>query len=709
MSKSVLFKSLFVTCSLSVLGSVIAAHAEDIVISGPQNATVVLDGGDTLTITKDGIIEPPSGDVGVVSTGGNNEVLNNGRVWTEGNSAHGIFNDSSSESPVTNSGTVHTEGVAAFGINSTFSDYSPVTNSGTVHTEGGGAIGINSQDSSFSPIINSGTVHTEGGGYIGIRNQFSDNSPVTNSGLVHTEGASGSFGILNETSSNSPVNNSGKVHTESDQAHGIFNNSNANSAVTNSGAVYTGGQNAYGIFSFQNTNSMVTNRGYVVSQQSDAIRMYDTNGVLNLEAPGFVGGEINFALATTVNLKTGPSHSVLWDLSTGSMIGGDPASFSGPVPWFYNSTNKQYATYDPTGLAGAVNGLGDMTSLLSLVGRNGLDRPSAPSSIDFVSAYLPASPASDANQRIEQAFADPAMGAAPNNVYAADLSAAAMAYSALGRFWIIGFGGQMTHDGDSMTLDHDITQMGVAAGYTWQSVSGLTLGVMAGYLQSDMDAKSRFSPSHDIESQGWFAGLYGEQAMEAFNIDFGVNGGMLSHDSSRFVNDNLALTNGLTLGQSHANASYDSWFISPEVGIRTDINTGNLILTPSARVRYAHQAIDGFSESGSNANAKIADRDIGMIEASAEIAVSKQLSFGTLTGRVGYVSRHSTGDETVSITMIGINNQVGFGDTDSEAAYLGFTTDIDLSANSKLVLDANAYFSGNMQGYQGMAKLVASF
>ena len=106
MSKSVLFKSLFVTCSLSVLGSVISAHAEDIVISGPQNATVVLDGGDTLTITKDGIIEPPSGDEGVVSTGGNNEVLNNGTVRTEGFSALGIYNENSDNSPVTNSGTV---------------------------------------------------------------------------------------------------------------------------------------------------------------------------------------------------------------------------------------------------------------------------------------------------------------------------------------------------------------------------------------------------------------------------------------------------------------------------------------------------------------------------------------------------------------------------------------------------------------------------
>jgi len=680
-SKSVLFKSLFVTCSLSVLGSVIAAHAEDIVISGPQNATVELNGGDTLTITKDGIIEPPSGDEGVVSTDGNNEVLNNGTVRTEGERAYGIRNESSDYSPVTNSGTVRTEGERAYGIYNIFSSNSPVTNSGTVRTEGERAYGIRNESSDYSPVTNSGTVRTEGVNAWGIYNESSDYSPVTNSGTVRTEG---------------------------DYAYGIYNIFSSNSPVTNSGTVRTEGTGAYGIYSRDNTNSAVTNRGSVISEQSDAIRMEDDGGVLNLEAPGFIGGRINFYEDTTVNLKTGPSHSVLWDLSSGKMIGDNPASFSGPVPWFYNDTTKQYATYDPTGLAASVNGLGDMTSLLSMVGRNGLGRvngPSAPSANGFVSSYLPASPASDADRRIEQAFGDPANVTDSDNAYAADLDTADMSYAAPGRFWITGFGGEMTHDGDSITLEHDITQMGVAAGYTWQQSSGLTLGVMAGYLQSDMDANSRFAPSHDIESQGWFAGLYGEQAMETFTIDFGVNGGMLSHDSSRFVNDNLA-----PLGVAHAKADYDSWFISPEIGIRTDIDTGNgLIVTPSARVRYAHQSIDGFSESGSNANAKIAGRDIGMIEASAEIAVSKQLSFGTLTGRVGYVSRNSTGDEAVSITMIGINNKVGFGDTDSEAAYVGLSTDIDLSASSKLVLDANAFYSGNMEGYQGMAKLVASF
>ena len=564
-------------------------------------------------------------------------------------------------------------------------------------------------------MTNSGTVWTEGERAYGIYNESSDYSPVTNSGTVRTEGER-AYGIYNESSDYSPVTNSGTVRTEGERAYGIYNESSDYSPVTNSGTVRTEGVNAWGIYSRDNTNSAVTNQGSVISEQGDAIRMEDDGGVLNLEAPGFFGGRINFDQATTVNLKTGPSHSVLWDLNTGTMIGGKPASFSGPVPWFYNSTTKQYATYDPTGLAASVNSLGDMTSLLSMVGRNGLGRvngtsaPSAPSANGFVSSYLPASPASDADRRIEQAFGDPANVTDSDNAYAADLDTADMSYAAPGRFWITGFGGEMTHDGDSMTLEHDITQMGVAAGYTWQQSSGLTLGVMAGYLQSDMDAESRFAPSHDIESQGWFAGLYGEQAMEAFTIDFGVNGGMLSHDSSRFVNDNLATTNELTLGQSHANASYDSWFISPEIGIRTDIDTGNgLIVTPSARVRYAHQSIDGFSESGSNANVKIAGRDIGMIEASAEIAVSKQLSFGTLTGRVGYVSRNSTGDEAVSITMIGINNKVGFGDTDSEAAYVGLSTDIDLSASSKLVLDANAFYSGNMEGYQGMAKLVASF
>ena len=145
------------------------------------------------------------------------------------------------------------------------------------------------------------------------------------------------------------------------------------------------------------------------------------------------------------------------------------------------------------------------------------------------------------------------------------------------------------------------------------------------------------------------AGLPASMAGNGFTIDFGLAGGWLSSDNTRFVNDNLALTNGLTLGQSLALASYDSWFIAPEVGVAMDFDMGDVVYTPSARVRYSMQDIDGYTETGSASNADVGSRFIGLIEANVEMAATKRLDFGSLTGRAGYMFRSSNGDDAASI------------------------------------------------------------
>ncbi|WP_419913883.1 autotransporter domain-containing protein [Hoeflea sp.] len=729
--------------------------ADDIVIVGNNPATVVLDGDDTLVITPSGSVTPPPGNVGVQSTGGNNEITNSGSIRTKGIGANGIDNNVSSNSPVTNNGSIHTEGVSADGIwnnvshnspvtnkgsiqtendfaegiDNNVSHNSPVTNSGSIRTKGIGADGIENNASRNSPVINSGSIRTEGENAEGIWNNVSDNasvtnngsihtkgniaagiwndqsdiSPITNSGSIHTEGID-AHGILNRFSNRSPVTNSGSIHTKEADARGIWNNASDDSPVTNSGSIHTGGSRAYGIWnfnsfnspvtnsgsihtkgdfgygiwSFGSTSSPVTNIGWVVSERSEAIRIDDTDGVLNLHAPAFLGGAITFVQGASANITTGPSHSVLWHLPA-NMIGGDP-TISGPVPWFYDATTKQFATYDPSGLQGSFNQLGNMTNLLSQVGRANLETGG---SEEGVAAY--------AGSRVTSAFGNG--GTDADN----------------GQFWITGFGGSIDHDGDASSLGQTIRQIGIAAGYTWQQALDLQLNVMGGYIHGSIEANSRFAQSQDIDSDGVFAGVFGDKQWGNVSIDFGLVGGWLSSDSARFVNDNLALTNGLTLGQSHAVASFDSWFVAPEIGIGMDISRSDIVYTPSAHLRYALQQIDGFTESGSAANAQVGSRSIGMIEANVEVAAAKPVKFGTVTGRIGYLARYSTGDEAVPVVLLNITNTVGFGDTESHSAYLGLAADIDITPTTSLVLDGTGFVGGDLLGFQGLAKLVASY
>ena len=305
-------------------------------------------------------------------------------------------------------------------------------------------------------------------------------------------------------------------------------------------------------------------------------------------------------------------------------------------------------------------------------------------------------------------------GGNSGNSFGMDLTpgeaASTYAPSAGSGFWLTGFGGAFTHDGDSMTLDRDVTQWGVAAGYRGQLASGLEWGVMGGWLNSQIDTSSRWTKSYDIDGQGWFAGLNGRQHFGAFSIDFGVTGGFMDFDQSRFVNDNTATTGGLTLGKSWANASYDGWFVSPEIGISAALGkVGGWNVTPSARIRYAGQWLDGYTETGSAANATVGDRMLGMVEASAEIELSKNIGFGNLSLRFGGLGRWSTGDEAVSVTMLNTTNGIGFGDTDSSAAYAGFGLDFDVAPNTVLSLDATGFLGGSFTGGTGMVTVAAKF
>ncbi|MDF2374253.1 MAG: autotransporter outer membrane beta-barrel domain-containing protein [Rhizobiaceae bacterium] len=277
-------------------------------------------------------------------------------------------------------------------------------------------------------------------------------------------------------------------------------------------------------------------------------------------------------------------------------------------------------------------------------------------------------------------------------------------------FWATGFASVLEHEGDSVrSLDRKIDQYGFALGYSAQT-DGLEWGVSGGYLMSDLDVDSAWATSQTVEGQGLFAGVNGEKSFGAFTIDLAVAGGRVTHDSKRFVNDNLALTNGLTLGQSWAEARYDGWFFAPEVGVSAAIGEWNgWSLTPSARLRHASQWLDGYKETGSNANASVGDRTLGLLEARVELGARKTMGVGSVSTRLGYQIRRSTGDDTAAVTLLDSTNSVGLGDTDSAAAYAGMGINLDITPGMQVYVDVTGYFGDDMTGGQASAKFAASF
>ncbi len=659
-----------------------AAVAADFTVDVPTFVTFTLNDDDTLTITSDGsIVTGANFKHGVdANFAPNTTVTNNGAVTTTGDGAAGIFGSDSGNMLVTNNATVATlGGSGSYGIYLKKSLNSLVVNNGTVTTLADGNDGISIEESAGSRVENYGSVDVEGAQSYAISSNYSDDSTIINYGSVS---ASGEWGIgltLGDTVGSSIVNygtvttggisvygidlwnetdstatNHGSILTEGTEGIGIANEISANSQILNTGTIRMRGVDAYGIYSFDSTAVTITNTGSIISERAYAIMLDDGDGELNLSTAGYIGGGIHFERPAEVNITATLSSSVLWDFSDGAMGGSGDPTISGDAPWFYNSTTKQFATYDPSAFAGQLDELGDMTSLLSRVSQNALDKSG---------------------------------------------------------WWVSGVGGRLDHAGDGATsLNRTITQSGVALGYSDALGDGTRWGVVGGYVRGHTGIDAALANSHDIDSDSWFVGLEADRSFGPLRLYGGVTGGLTGRNGTRFVNDNLALTDGLTLGEGGAGASSLGLFVAPEIGVSAAIGPADgWTLTPAATLRYAAQWTGGYTETGSGANASVDDLALGVLEANAEVSLSKFLGFGTVSARVGYQVRQSAGDATATVTLLDVTNAVDLGSTGSQASYVGFDLNLQPTPNARLTLNGTGYFGSGPVGAQASAALAVDF
>lgn len=607
--------------TLALLGSPGEAQAQACITSGTNQActnSVAISGGNigiadtaTLALTNrsTGSVSGTGGfdEIGYGILAGTANVSNWGSISGTGG-AGGFFGDG--------------YGISANGT-ATVSNWGGITGTGGVGgTNGGSGRGIDTGPSAYvgnwGTITGTGGAGTSGSGGWGI-GISATTANVSNWGSISgTGGAGGTFG----------GNGYGILATTAN----VFN------CGTITGTGGAGGGLGYGIFTYGTAH--VTNCG-TISGSTAALNLTNKADTLTLLPGSKIIGAINLGGGgDTVNFRVGNQNLTFDTLAGATITSNVPFAVSG----------NRVATIDPTPFAMTDRNLMDVTrAVSSLLGDRLGDM-----GIGAAGPALTFAGESGANARIADAFAN----IPGSSAYAPDAAVfknPTVQYSDGTSVWGRGFAGERVQQAED-TLLRTVNQFyGGMVGGDWQAQANLRLGAFIG--------AGRTRSSEDLTMGGnegdlVFGGLFGRYAWGASFLGLAVQGGHSSTDTSRNINNNLALG-----GLETAKASYNGWYVSPEASYGLHYGLGRLAgasytLTPSVKLRYLYASFDGYTESGTSAPVTVGTRAVQGFEERGQLKLTRTQMFAPTEAIMtniygGVLGLQRAGRTTVDAMLLG--------------------------------------------------------
>jgi hypothetical protein len=610
-------------------------------------------GGDGIQLVTGTIDNFGSGKISTLGvdrtaiSGSNFSVTNLGLITAAGVNAVGIESDGPSGSvTVTNFGFLI---AGKFGINAATAN---VTNADKIESTAADGAAINA---ATATVTNSRTIRATGFGSFGV--QATDNLVVNNSAGGTIE-ATGVNAIALQATNTADVTNFGTIR--STNANGIAINA-ASALINNKAGGTISGTIGILASGLNNAGTVITNAGTIAGTGGTAIRLSpaaDTltllpgskiNGVVDMgggaDTVNIVGNTVTITSRVSSVFKVAPVEIPVLLNFTGTL---NTNTVNNPNSMPFVQAAGTIATLDPTAFGQADRTLMNFTGGISSLVQGRLGGSAASGSAVQVVSFSPAG-----GGRANEAFA--AMPAKSSTLGYAKEPSKPLTHTftyadAPYNVWTSGFAGTSMQKGDDIMLRSVASAGAAVIGVDRQVRPDLLVGAFAGGGTGRLSVELN---SQSVDTDYVTGGVYGRFDWISHFLDFTLQGGATANKSQRQV-----LNESAPGGSETATASYDSWYISPEIAYGRRYHFANgYTLTPMGRIRYLAGTFDGYNETGSAQNLVVGRRTLHDLEERAEVELSKITGVGAGSFRTsvhgGLIALQRLGNPTINTVLIG--------------------------------------------------------
>jgi hypothetical protein len=180
------------------------------------------------------------------------------------------------------------------------------------------------------------------------------------------------------------------------------------------------------------------------------------------------------------------------------------------------------------------------------------------------------------------------------------------------------------------------------------------------------------------------------------DLSFGIGWGAFDHTNRRTI-----------AGSADAVGDYHSTLKTAQVGISRAFQLSDRVtLTPRAGYLIGEQHIDGYTETGSSANASFAARNVQFEEAQLGVSLSTSVGAGVMSASLDVVHRKVDSPEVIDVSIFGTTTALATGGTEDDTfGQLGLSYQHDLGASGLLCLSANRRFGARTQDHYLSAEM----